>query len=142
MPIRFQLLLAAALPVMVACAPNSGLEGPRRSSNVITRAELAELDVRNAYEAIDRLRPLWLKVRAGARSFQTSTEVAVFQDDMYVGSLDVLERMGTEGIYSMRYLDGPTAQATLSGGIQDRHIQGAIVIYMRPSGRDAAAQGN
>ena len=31
--------------------------------------------------------------------------------------------------------DGPTAQATLSG-IQDRHIQGAIVIYMRPEGRD------
>ncbi len=142
MPIRFQLLLAAALPVMVACAPSgSGLEGPRRSSNVITREELAELDVRNAYEAIDRLRPLWLKVRAGARSFQTTTEVAVFQDDMYLGSLDVLERMGTEGIYRMRYVDGPTAQATLSG-IQDRHIQGAIIIYMRPGGRDDAAQGN
>ena len=133
MPIRFQLLLAAALPVMVACASASSFEGPRPSSSrVITRAELEQLDVRNAYEAIDRLRPLWLKVRSGARSFERTTEVVVFQDDMYLGNLDVLERMGTEGIYSMRYVDGPTAQATLSG-IGDIHIQGAIVISMRPN---------
>ncbi len=135
MPIRFQLVLAAALPVMVACASGSSFETPRISSSVITRAELVEIDVRNAYEAVDRLRPLWLRVRGGARSFSTTTEVAVFQDDMYLGDLDALERMGTEGIYTIRFVDGPTAQATLSG-IGDRHIRGAIVISMRPNGRD------
>jgi hypothetical protein len=138
MPIRFQLVLAAALPLMVACVSGSGLDAPRPSSSVITRTELVDIDVRNVYEAIDRLRPLWLRVRGGARSFDTPTQVAVFQDDTYLGSLDVLERMGTEGIYSIRYVDGPTAQATLSG-IGNRHIQGAIVISMRPDGRDAAA---
>jgi hypothetical protein len=39
--------------------------------------------------------------------------------------------MGVEGVYEIRYLDGATAQATLAG-IQDRHVQGAIVVYMRP----------
>ena len=133
MPIRFQLVLAAALPVMVACVSGSGLEGPRpSSSSVITRAELTAVEVRNAYEAIYRLRPLWLKVRSGARSFERTTEVVVFQDDMYLGNLDALERIGTEGIYTIRYVDGPTAQATLSG-IGDIHIQGAIVISMSPN---------
>ena len=133
MPIRFQLVLAAALPVMVACASGSGLEGPRpSSSSVITRTELVELDARNLYEAIDRLRPLWLRVRSGPRSFERTTEVVVFQDDMYLGNLDVLERLGTEGIYTIRYVDGPTAQATLSG-IGDIHVQGAIIISMSPN---------
>lgn len=137
MPIRFQLVLAAALPVMVACASGSGLQPPRLSSSVITRAELAEIDVRNAYEAVERLRPRWLVVRGG-RSFSTTTQVAVFQDDMFLGDVDALERMGTEGIYTIRYVDGPTAQATMSG-IADRHIQGAIVVSMRPNWRDDAA---
>ncbi len=140
MPIRFQLVLAAALPVMVACVSGSG-GGPRpSSSSVITRAEIAEIDVSNAYEAVERLRPLWLRVRSGPRSFETTTEVAVFQDDMYLGSLETLERIGTEGIYTIRYVDGPTAQATMTG-IGNRHIQGAIVISMRPN-RDDAAQGD
>lgn len=126
---RFQLVLAAALPIMVACASGSGFEGPRRSSSgVITRTDLTTIDVRNAYEAIYRLRPLWLRVR-GARSFERTTEVVVFQDDMYLGNLDVLERLGIEGIYAIRYIDGPTAQATLSG-IGNIHVQGAIIISM------------
>ena len=141
MPIRFQLVLAVALPVMVACASSSGFETPRSSYSIITRAELAEINVRNAYEAIERLRPRWLVVRGG-RSFSTTTQVAVFQDDMFLGNLDALERMGTEGIYTIRYVDGPTAQATLSG-ISDVHIQGAIVVSMRPpERRDDAAQGD
>lgn len=133
MPIRFQLVLAAALPVMVACASASSFDSPRpsSSSSVITRADLTTIEVRNAYEAIYRLRPLWLRVR-GPRSFERTTEVVVFQDDMYLGNLDVLERLGIEGIYTIRYVDGPTAQATLSG-IGNIHVQGAIIISMSPN---------
>ncbi len=141
MPIRFQLVLAA-LPALLACASGSGFEAPRTSSNVITRAELAEIDVRNAYEAVHRLRPRWLLVRGGPRSFSSETDVVVFQDETFLGTLDALERLGTEGIYTIRYLDGPTAQATLSG-IRNRHIQGAIVVSLRPpERRDDASQGD
>ena len=141
MPIRLQLVLAVALPVMVACASGSRFETPRTSSSVITRAELAEIDVRNAYEAVQRLRPRWLLVR-GPRSFSGETDVVVFQDETFLGTLDALERLGTEGIYLIRYVDGPTAQATLAG-IRDRHIQGAIIVSMRPpERRDDASQGD
>jgi hypothetical protein len=93
--------------------------------------ELRELGIRNLYEAIDRSRPRWLVVRSGMRSFSRETEVVVFQDQTFLGNQDVLNRMGLEGVYEIRYVDGPTAQATL-GGIQDRHVQAAIVIFMRP----------
>lgn len=128
---RIPFLLAATLPMLAACAStSSGGEGPSPFSNVITRAELQDLGARNAYEAIDRLRPRWLTVRAG-RSFNVETGVVVYQERSYLGGVDVLQRMGTDGIYEIRYLDGPTAKATLLG-ISDRHVEGAIVIYMSP----------
>lgn len=133
MRIHISSMLAVAIPVMLACAsrsvPQAGV--PRSDSRVITRAELDQVDVRNAYEAVERLRPRWLVVRSGPRSFQMETEVVVFQDQLFLGNQEVLERIGTEGIYSIRYLDGPTAKASLPQ-LGNRHVQGAIVISMRP----------
>jgi hypothetical protein len=87
--------------------------------------------VRNAYEAVERLRPTWLNVRSGMRSFSVETEVVAFEGTLLLGNADALRRIGIDGIYEMRYLDGPTAQATLPG-INDRHVQGAIVVHMSP----------
>ena len=89
------------------------------------------MDVRNLYEAIDRLRPRWLQVRSGMRSFTMETEVVVFQDEVFLGGPEVLERMGVEGVFSVRYLDGPTAKASLPN-LGNRHVQGAIIISLRP----------
>jgi len=132
---RVHYLLAAALPVLVACASsgsNEGEQGPSPYSPVITRAELQEVGVRNAFEAVERLRPRWLTVR-GMRSFNVETEIVVFQDRMFLGGLDVLRGIGVEGIYEMRYMDGATASATLPG-LGGRHVEGAIVIFMSPPG--------
>lgn len=129
-PVRYA--LAAAAPVLLACAA-----GPRpdealgQRADVITRAELRETGATDAYEAVQRLRPRWLVVRSGMRSFSMETEVVVFQDRLFLGNQDALKRMGIEGIYEIKYLDGPTAKATLAG-IGDRHVQGAIVVYLAP----------
>jgi len=127
-------LVAAALPALVACASSSseGENAPSPYSNVITRAELQDAGVRNAFEAVERLRPRWLTVR-GMRSFNVETEIMVFQDRMLLGGLDMLRTIGIEGIYELRYLDGPTASASLPG-LGGRHVEGAIVIYMNPPG--------
>ena len=100
---RVHYLLVAAL---VGCASGSSQEGqaPNPGSNVLTRAQLEEAGVRNAYEAVERLRPRWLTV---------------------------LERIGIDGIYEIRYLDGATASASLPG-LGGRHVDGAIIIYMSP----------
>lgn len=133
MSLRANLLIAATVPAFLACSSAPAPEGgPRPStSNVITRAEIEAVDVRNAYDVVQRLRPRWLIVRSGPRSFGMETEVVVFQDEMLLGNQEALERIGTEGIYTIRYLDGATAKATLPG-IGGRHVQGAIIISLRP----------
>ena len=134
MTLRSQFLFAAALGVVVACASSGGEGTLSADSRVLNRAELnqlMEMGIRNLHEAIERARPRWLVVRSGLRSFSTETEIVVFQDQSFLGTQEVLERMGIEGVYEIRYLDGATAQATLAG-IQDRHVQGAIVVHMRP----------
>jgi hypothetical protein len=134
MTLRSQFLLAAALGVVVACASSGGEGTLSADSRLINRAQLDQLKeqgIRNLYEAIERVQPRWLVVRSGLRSFSTETEIVVFQDQSLLGNQDALRRMGVEGVYEIRYLDGATAQATLAG-IQDRHVQGAIVVYMRP----------
>lgn len=132
MPNRVRHALAAALPVLMACASASPAgEAPRPRTNVLTRDELRETGARNAYEAVQRLRPRWLVVRSGARSFSLETEVVVFQDQLFLGNQDALVRIGIEGIYEIRYLDGATAKAKLPG-IGSRHVQGAIIVYLSP----------
>ncbi|MHC4922442.1 MAG: hypothetical protein ACYTKC_23035, partial [Planctomycetota bacterium] len=69
----------------------------------------------------------------GIRGFNVETEIVVFQDRMFMGGLDMLRTIGIEGIYELRYLDGPTASASLPG-LGGRHVEGAIVIYMSPPG--------
>lgn len=123
--------LALLLPTALACS-GSHQQGPRPSySNVITREELQQVNVRNLYEAIQQLRPRWLRVYGGPRSFSNETTVAVYQDEAYLGAQDVLQHMGLEGVYSIRYLDGTTAKATLTG-LPSGFVQGAIIVSMRP----------
>lgn len=123
--------LAATL-LLPGCARSSGQPGPTPSfSNVITREELQQLDVRNLYDAIQQLRPRWLKVLSGPRSFSLETGIVVFQEEALLGDTEVLRRMGPEGVYSIRYLDGTTAKATLSG-LGGQHVEGAIIVSLRP----------
>ena len=129
---RMALLLATVVPLLGCGSRGSqGGEPSPSFSSVITREELQTLDVRTAYEAVERLRPRWLQVRSGMRSFSMETVVVVFQDDAYLGTQEVLQQMGTEGIYSIRYMDGTTAKASLTG-LGNMHVQGAIIVSMRP----------
>lgn len=126
-------VLALVVVPLAACASHTpGAAGPSPSySNVITREELQTLSARTLYEAIQQLRPRWLQVVGGPRSFSIETAVVVFQDNMQLGSQEVLRQMGVEGIYQISYMDGATAKASLPG-LGDRHLQGAILISMHP----------
>ena len=128
---RVSSVLTILVPAALACASSSHQEGPRPSySNVITRQELQQVQARTLYEAIRQLRPRWLQVPGGPRSFSMETTIAVFEDQTYLGTTDELQRMGTEGIYSIHYMDGVTAKASLTG--IPGHIQGAIIIVRHP----------
>ena len=59
MSVRHIYLLATV--AVLACA-SAGSSGAPRDRNIVTWEEIAAAHVTNAYEAIERLRPLWLRL--------------------------------------------------------------------------------
>jgi len=116
----------ALILVMSACA--AGMEGSERSgsSTLITQEELARVEANNLYEAVQRLRPRWLTVRS-TRSMGLETEVVVVQGNTVIGGTSALRDFAVDAASSLRFMDGPTASASLTG-LGGRHVAGAIVI--------------
>jgi hypothetical protein len=123
-------MLMLLLTLLAACA--SASERSRSNTNVLTREEMSSVDVSNVYEAVARLRPRWLQVRA-QRSFNTETEIVVYLNQSYIGDPDVLRTFVVSNVVQLRYLDAATAQATLSG-LGSRTIEGAIVVEVSSGG--------
>lgn len=119
------ILGASCWIVIVGCA-TADPSRSRVDPNRITRAEIVEVDVADLYEVVQRLRPRWLEVR-GSRSFGGETEVVVYQGQSFLGGPEVLRQFDPAAAESLRYLDGPTASASLPG-LGSRHVEGAIII--------------
>lgn len=115
---------------------NSG-GGSRRTrgrQEVITRAELEESNTSNLYEAIQRLRPQWLRPRGGTNfSGSAGTALMVYQGNTQLGEVDALRSINIDFAEEVRFLDGTTASNTLPG-LGSRSVAGAIVIK-RPGTR-------
>jgi len=84
----------------------------------------------NLYDVIRRLRPRWLQVRS-TRSLNMETEIAVMQNDMYLGTAEVLKQMAPELAYEIQYLEGARAATAIPGLMSGRHIEGAIIVLTR-----------
>ena len=124
-PVRTVILLAAAVGVWGCSSLN---QGPGRDRNVISPEEIAASEVRNAYELIQRLRPLWLQSR-GDRSIRLETAIVVYQNDTMLGGIDVLENIPIEMVHSVRALSA--AEAGRLPGLGSRHVERAIMILTR-----------
>lgn len=100
-------------------------EGPRPSSrDLITREEIAETGLYNAYDIIRRLRPRWLSPRVRGGMGQNTGLPAIYVGDQYWGEVDTLQRISAESIAEMRYLNA--RDATTRGW--NRNGAGAIQI--------------
>ena len=117
--------------IAAACASTGG--GPPSDPNVLTQEELAEVAAGVLPPPASYLRPRWLQIR-GARSINSSVQIAVFLNRTYLGDPDVLKSYHPKGVLRVRYLDGSTASASLTG-FDSRHVEGAIVIETG-TGRD------
>lgn len=95
-----------------ACASSGGSSGPRRGSRyVISSEELAGLAGASAYEAIERLRPEWLRAAQpmSVTNAQSATPV-VFVDRVEQGHPETLTAFMVAHIASITYL--PAREAT------------------------------
>jgi hypothetical protein len=106
---------------------------PRPRRDVISRQELAESGATNLYDAVQRLRPGWLRGGAASNFRGGGQGFVVYQDNAPLGGLDALRQTSIEFAEELRFLDGNMASNTLPG-LGSQHVTGAIVI-VRPRGR-------
>ncbi|MGH2667930.1 MAG: hypothetical protein ACREMM_11310 [Gemmatimonadales bacterium] len=98
--------------VVLAAAP---LQAQRRS-NVITAEEIerAQPHVGTAYDAVQRLRPRWLKSRELVLSGRPddplqAAQVHVYLNDVDAGDVDYLKTIPAERVFELRWLSGNQA---------------------------------
>jgi hypothetical protein len=136
------LMLAATLAGALGCASSgsssqagepqttavssAGTTRPRKDPNVITGEELASRSTLTARQAIEQLRPQFLRVRGTTTlgNAQTSDVIWVYFDGTRMGTLEVLNNIGAHEIREIRYLNPSEATNRYGTG----HVQGAILI--------------
>lgn len=95
-----------ALAVAVAAGCSAGTQGsgagPRSSSNLLTRQELSTVNVPYLYEAVQRLRPGFLRARA--TSSGPGFLPVVYVDGIRKGSPEYLRSIPTNEVSEIRYL--------------------------------------
>lgn len=114
-------LIPCALLLVLAAAgcTTTGASSNRSVGDVLTEEELAEYSNQDAYSAIQRLKPTWLRRRGG------SPEVVV--DGVHRGGTGVLRRISVLEIEQILYRD--PGEATMRYGTGFPY--GAIVIETR-----------
>jgi hypothetical protein len=128
---RFLSVLPLALALsFAACATAGSSSGAQRSPDLITADEIATSGANNAFEAVTRLRPQWLRAR-GTSSIAggnlADAVIAVYLGNQRLGDVASLRMISVAGIRSIQWLDAARA-ATLLGGLGSDTIGGAIVV--------------
>lgn len=122
-------LLCAMLSgvVLSACA-SSGPATSRRTNNVITRDELVTQDLTSAYEAVQRLRPQWLRGR-GATSIRNPepTMPVVYVAGVRQGGPESLRVVRITETDEIRFISASDATTRWGTG----HMGGAIEVILR-----------
>ena len=103
---RRNLVLALALAVSAGCsaATQATGAGARSSSNVLTRQELSTIAVTTLYEAVQRLRPAFLRARTTSAGGGPNYLPVVYVDGIRKGTPEYLRGIQTTEVSEIRYL--------------------------------------
>jgi hypothetical protein len=106
-------LYAAVFFAAIACAPQPGREDPikgHREYNVLPAEEMETLNVANAYEAIEKARPQYLRTRGKTTTNTTTIERAVvFLDGVPYGVISSLRGISVAQITVIQFYPGSDA---------------------------------
>ncbi len=126
-----RVVAGAVLAGNVAACANATFETsrtlPQQDPRRIVNAEIVAAGATDAYEAVSRLRPLFL-ARRGETSIllRDQTALTVYLDEVRLGGLEMLRTVPTVVIRSIRFVDA--SEATLKWG--PGHSGGAIQVSM------------
>jgi hypothetical protein len=127
---RHRMLVVALLAmasVTAACA-HGGAKSTQRDPNLITQDEIARITATNAYDAVQMLRPSFLRQRGVPSTTSGMPDLAiVYLDGMKMGDVGQLQRIPTVGIVSIRYINAIEANQRYGRG----HEGGAILVDTR-----------
>lgn len=103
-------------------------QAPSRNRGVITDEEIRESSARDAYQAVQLLRPDWLRSR-GSTSMRDPSPVAVvvYVDGQRYGSAESLEQFRIGSFKELRYYNGSEATNRWGTG----HSSGVIYLSTR-----------
>jgi hypothetical protein len=133
------LLFGAALVGAAGCASSgttqagapqttvvSSAQRQRKDPNVITEAELSSRSTLTARQAVEQLRPQFLRTRGTTTlgNAQTADVIWVYFDGTRMGTVEVLNNIGVHEIREIRYLSPSEATNRYGTG----HVQGAILV--------------
>lgn len=131
---RHSILLALVAALVTAGCATTNSDGASDRRDMLSREAILGVEgATNLHDVVRRLRPRWLTVRAAGRSMSGATAIVVFQNQSYQGGVETLRQFDPSSAYELRYMDGPTASASLSG-LPSQHVAGAIIINTRPPG--------
>jgi hypothetical protein len=129
--------LVAALVILAApgCASSSSGAGAsqqashRGSPDRISQEELATIDVQNALQAVQRLRPSFLQNRGGASSSITQgpQDVVVYVDQTKMGGPSALSQIPITDVKEIQHLNGTDATQRYGTG----HGSGVIIVIRK-----------
>jgi len=111
---------AAAFVFVTGCAATTGSrgDGSPAASNLLTRAELASVSANNAYEAIERLRPQWLRPRGPTSVTQPEGDwPLVYMDNVRAGDVSMLPNIPVDDIGEIRFITGSDATTRWGTGV-------------------------
>lgn len=123
---RRVVLMAGILGLLTACASRGST--PSTDFDLLTADQLEPYSHLNAYDAIRKARPQWLRSARGRSSVLESASerrgLRVYVDGILFGGAADLRSLEVRGLQELRFLDAPAA--TLRYGTN--HAEGAIVI--------------
>lgn len=121
---RIAPMLLLCCSVLSACVTGGG---PRTigNPNELTYEELLRSETRNAYEAVEKLRPRWLRPGPD-RSLRLETVILVYMDGVRLGGTDALLTVPLEGIQRMHVLGA--VEAGYLPGLGSQHVERVIML--------------
>jgi hypothetical protein len=117
---------ALALIVVLSCVACAGRQKSSRTNtnqNVLTGEQLIEAHFQNPRDALEALRPNWLKPR-GPDSVNTPSEVVVYFDNIRLGGVETLRTIDLHNVRYIQHFDGLAATARYGVG----HSAGVILV--------------
>jgi len=118
----------SSTPQTGATPAPTGTRPARRQANLITEEELAQSSARNGLQAVQMLRPDWLRGRGSASIRDVSpAAVIVYVNDQRLGGVNELEQLNVTAIKSLRFMSASEATNRYGTG----HTGGVITVVAR-----------